>query len=45
MFSILKKEALNARNDYTVNNNLPQLTQKYTGENGYSKGKYKEIFK
>lgn len=39
-----KKEALDARNNYIISHNLPQLVQKYVGKNGYNKEKYKEVF-
>ena len=37
-----KREALEVRNNYIINNNLPHKIQEYIGENGYCKETYKK---
>ncbi len=39
-----KKEALEARNNYIVENNLPHMLQPYIDEEGYCKETYSNIF-
>lgn len=39
-----KKEALDARNEYIIQNNLPHKIQKYIGEDGYTKDNYDDVF-
>ena len=39
-----KREALEVRNNYIINNNLPHKIQEYIGENGYCKETYEKVF-